>query len=105
MLFLSVGLIYLPFSSMMHGYVLISEYMVCQMYFQVMMDERIIKDDDSDTGGEIEIERVPTRTVEARSKELIPVFDYLQSPMFQQPRYHSYLKVHNIPLSFAHIDL
>lgn len=36
--------------------------------------------------GEIEIERFPTRMVEARSKDLVPVFDYLQSPKFSQAR-------------------
>lgn len=38
------------------------------------------------SGGEVEIEDVPIRAVEARSKYLIPVFDYLQSPKFQQGR-------------------
>ena len=37
-------------------------------------------------GGEIEIERFPTHIIEARSKDLIPVFDYLQTPKFQQAR-------------------
>ncbi|KAL6544429.1 hypothetical protein OROMI_023291 [Orobanche minor] len=38
------------------------------------------------SGGEIEIERVPTRMVEGRLKNLVPVFDYLQSPKFQLGR-------------------
>lgn len=38
-------------------------------------------------GGEIEIERLPTRMIEARSKDLVPVFDYLQTPKFQQARF------------------
>lgn len=37
-------------------------------------------------GGEIEIERVPARTVEARSKDLVPVYNYLQAPKIQQQR-------------------
>lgn len=36
--------------------------------------------------GEIEIERVPTRMIEARSKDLVPLFDYLHAPKFQQIR-------------------
>lgn len=43
-------------------------------------------DEANSLGGEIEIERIPTCTVEARSKGLIPVFDYLQTPKFQQAR-------------------
>lgn len=36
--------------------------------------------------GEIEIERIPTRMIEARSKDLVPLFDYLHAPKFQQIR-------------------
>ncbi|KAJ6797069.1 autophagy-related protein 18f-like isoform X1 [Iris pallida] len=57
-----------------------------EIYFQVMKVESIIADYTSSMGGEIEIERIPTRTIEARSKELIPVFDYLQSSRFHQSR-------------------
>lgn len=75
---------------MIHEFnVLISVSLVCQICFQVIMDENIIAKNDSDTGGELEMERLPTRTIETRSKELMPVFDHLQSPRFQQPRYHS----------------
>ncbi|XP_043705024.1 autophagy-related protein 18f-like isoform X2 [Telopea speciosissima] len=38
------------------------------------------------SGGEIEIERIPTRMIEARSKDFVPVFDYLQTPKIQQTR-------------------
>ncbi|KAJ6842385.1 autophagy-related protein 18f-like isoform X1 [Iris pallida] len=61
-------------------------WMKSEIYFQVLMDKSIIGENSDGTGGEIEIERIPTRTIEARSKELIPVFDYLQSPRFQQSR-------------------
>ncbi|KAJ6819617.1 autophagy-related protein 18f-like isoform X1 [Iris pallida] len=57
-----------------------------EIYFQVLMDESIRGENSDGTGGEIEIERIPTRTVEARSKELIPVSDYLHSPRLQQSR-------------------
>lgn len=42
--------------------------------------------DEGACGGEIEIERVPVRILEARSKDLVPVFDYLQNPKFQHGR-------------------
>ena len=44
-------------------------------------------DGEATSGGEIEIERIPTRMIEARSKDLVPVFDYLQAPKIQQTRY------------------
>jgi hypothetical protein len=34
--------------------------------------------------GEIEIERIQTRVVKARSKYLIPVFDFVQGPRLEQ---------------------
>lgn len=42
---------------------------------------------EGDYGGESEIERFPVRMLEARSKDLVPVFDYLQNPKFQRGRY------------------
>ncbi|KAK1327110.1 Autophagy-related protein 18g [Acorus calamus] len=57
-----------------------------EIYFQVMMTDGIKTVEDTDFGGETEIERIPTRMVEARSKELIPAFNYLQLPRFHQPR-------------------
>lgn len=36
--------------------------------------------------GEVEIEKISTRVIEARSKHLIPVSDYLQSPKPQAAR-------------------
>lgn len=49
---------------------------------------------DNALGGEIEIERFPTRMIEARSKDLVPVFDYLQTPKFQTARCNEVLSVH-----------
>uniref|UniRef100_A0A1D1Z9A3 Breast carcinoma-amplified sequence 3 n=1 Tax=Anthurium amnicola TaxID=1678845 RepID=A0A1D1Z9A3_9ARAE len=60
-----------------------------EIYFQAMMGDNIKMDAVSLSGGETEVERIPTRTIEARSKDLIPVFDYLQMPRFQQPRANS----------------
>lgn len=67
-----------------------------EIYFQVMIGENIITDDISVLGGEIEIERIPTRTVEARSKELIPIFDHLQSSRFQHLRTNNFDYSRNI---------
>ncbi|XP_024198989.1 autophagy-related protein 18f isoform X2 [Rosa chinensis] len=55
-----------------------------ELYFQSMIVEGVKMDGETATGGEIEIERIPTRMIEARSKDLVPVFDYLQTPVFQQ---------------------
>lgn len=55
-----------------------------QIYFQSMRNDDLNVDD---YGGEIEIERFPVRMLEARSKDLVPVFDYLQNPNFQRGRY------------------
>ena len=50
--------------------------------------------EDNVLGGEIEVERFPTRMIEARSKDLVPVFDYLQTPKFQKARCAEVLFVH-----------
>ncbi|KAL6553426.1 hypothetical protein OROGR_007268 [Orobanche gracilis] len=52
-----------------------------EMYFQAMRIDG--SDEEGTSGGEIEIERVSTRMLEGRLKNLVPVFDYLQSPKFQ----------------------
>lgn len=57
-----------------------------EIYFQVMARDGV-KVDEIDNPGELEIERIPTRIIEARSKDLVPVFDYLQSSKISQPRY------------------
>uniref|UniRef100_A0A5B7B4D3 Putative autophagy-related protein 18f isoform X1 n=1 Tax=Davidia involucrata TaxID=16924 RepID=A0A5B7B4D3_DAVIN len=57
-----------------------------EIYFQSMIIDGIKTDEEGALGGEIEIERIPTRIIEARSKDLVPVFDYLQTAKFQQAR-------------------
>ena len=52
-----------------------------------MVKEATIIDEADAAGGEFEIERIPTRVIQARSKHLIPVFEYLQAPKVQQTRY------------------
>ncbi|XP_009358092.2 autophagy-related protein 18f [Pyrus x bretschneideri] len=57
-----------------------------ELNFQSMIMEGVKMDDETASGGEIEIERIPTCMIEARSKDLVPVFEYLQAPIFQQTR-------------------
>lgn len=57
-----------------------------QIYFQSMMIKDFKTGEENFLKGEIEIERFPTRMIEARSKDLVPVFDYLQSHKFSQAR-------------------
>lgn len=56
-----------------------------EMYFQSLLAGGINMDAVGPVGGEIEIERIPVRMIEARSKELVPVFD-CQVPKFLQGR-------------------
>ncbi|XP_022940185.1 autophagy-related protein 18f-like isoform X1 [Cucurbita moschata] len=56
-----------------------------EIYFQVMARDGV-KGDEIDQLGETEIERIPTRMVEARSKDLVPVFNHLQLPKISQTR-------------------
>lgn len=51
-----------------------------------MIDGVQIGDRTTSGGGEIDIERIPTRMIEARSKDLVPVFDYLQGTKFGHAR-------------------
>lgn len=47
-----------------------------------MMAEGIKMEEETAVQGEVEVERIPTRTIEARSKDLVPVFDYLRHSRF-----------------------
>ncbi|XP_022981384.1 autophagy-related protein 18f-like isoform X2 [Cucurbita maxima] len=64
-----------------------------EIYFQVMAKDGV-KGDEIDNLGETEIERIPTRMVEARSKDLVPVFNHLQSPKISQTRNSDQLLLH-----------
>lgn len=55
-----------------------------EIYFQSMTVDGINIHGEATSGGEIEIERIPTRMIEARSKDLVPIIEYLQTPKFQQ---------------------
>lgn len=61
-------------------------WMKAEIYFQTMATEGINMSEDSAFEGEIEIERIPTRTIEVSSKELVPVFEHLQAPKIQPGR-------------------
>lgn len=55
-----------------------------KIYFQCMTTNDGGKvDEECGHGGEIKIERLPFRTIEAKSKHLVPVFDYLRTPKSQ----------------------
>ncbi|XP_061341799.1 LOW QUALITY PROTEIN: autophagy-related protein 18f [Gastrolobium bilobum] len=55
-----------------------------EIYFHPMLKESTIMDEEAASGGEFEIERIPTRMIEARPKHLVPIFDYTQAPKLQQ---------------------
>jgi hypothetical protein len=67
-----------------------------------MLKESTIMDEEGASGGEFEIERIPTSMIEARPKDLVPIFNYMQTPKFQQTRcddiacshIHTYIYVH-----------
>ncbi|CAK9150291.1 unnamed protein product [Ilex paraguariensis] len=58
-----------------------------EIYFQAMVTDGIKIGEADALEGEIEIERITSRMIEARSKDLVPVFDYLQTPKFPPARY------------------
>ncbi|CAN6457995.1 unnamed protein product [Victoria cruziana] len=55
-----------------------------QIYFQMMMLDDVKTEIVNASCGEVEIERVPTRNVEARVKDLVPAVDYPQASKFQK---------------------
>lgn len=61
--------------------------LLIQISFNVLMDQNSKESYSGNSVGEIEIERIPCRTIEAKLKDLVPVFDHLQPPTFQQPRF------------------
>ncbi|KAL9276422.1 hypothetical protein ACSQ67_026027 [Phaseolus vulgaris] len=54
-----------------------------EIYFHSMLQEPNIE---APSEGEFEIEKIPTCVIEARSKDLVPIVDYFQSPNLQQTR-------------------
>ncbi|MQL89949.1 hypothetical protein Taro_022533 [Colocasia esculenta] len=75
-----------------------------EIYFQIMLGDNIKMGTGVLSHGEMEVERIPTCTIEARSKGLIPVFDHLQLPMLQQSRSALFLKL-MITVVFRQIQL
>ncbi|XP_047174286.1 autophagy-related protein 18f-like [Vigna umbellata] len=57
-----------------------------EIYFHSMFQEPNLMGEEAASSGEFEIERIPTCVVEARSKDLVPIFDYFQTPKLQQAR-------------------
>ncbi|KOM43850.1 hypothetical protein LR48_Vigan05g145500 [Vigna angularis] len=57
-----------------------------EIYFHSMLQEPNLMGEEAASSGEFEIERIPTCVVEARSKDLVPIFDYFQTPKLQQAR-------------------
>ncbi|KHN47845.1 Breast carcinoma-amplified sequence 3 like [Glycine soja] len=57
------------------------------IYFHsVGKEATLMMDEEAALGGEFEIEKIPTRVIQARSKDLVPIFDYIQTSKFQQIR-------------------
>lgn len=52
-----------------------------------MLEDSTIMAEEAASGGEFEVERIPTCMIEARSKNLVPIFDYIQTPKLQQKRF------------------
>ncbi|XXG69274.1 hypothetical protein AAC387_Pa06g2186 [Persea americana] len=73
--------------------------------FHVMYTDGIRTDSGDVLGGEIEVERIPTRMIEARSKSLVPVFDHLQTPKFQHSRMSAVDDHRNGPPPYQKSDL
>nr|XP_027187641.1 autophagy-related protein 18f isoform X2 [Cicer arietinum] len=57
-----------------------------KIYFNSMMKKSTIMDEEAASGGEFEIERIPTCMSEARPKDLVPIVNYMQTPKSQQTR-------------------
>lgn len=64
-----------------------------------MMAEEIKMNGETGIQGEIELERIPTRLIEVRSKDLVPVVDYLQHA--RCANFFSLIYIFLLNLSFA----
>ncbi|KAF5190150.1 Autophagy 18 f isoform [Thalictrum thalictroides] len=60
-----------------------------EIYFQNMVLDGL-EAETGNSGGETEIERFSIRVIEARCKDLVPVYDYLQAHKLQQSRASSF---------------
>ncbi|XP_073139509.1 autophagy-related protein 18f-like isoform X2 [Henckelia pumila] len=58
-----------------------------EINFQSILANGYNVDEESTCGGEMELEKFPTRVIEARSKNLVPIFDYLQAPKIRHGRF------------------
>lgn len=60
---------------------------LCNKIKQFRFQELVLNRDDAERnggGGEMEIEGIQTRTIEARTRDLVPAWGYLHSPKSQQ---------------------
>lgn len=57
-----------------------------EIYFHMIMTDGIRTKDEKAVGWETEIENIPTRMVAARTKDLIPVYDHLQTQKLSHSR-------------------
>jgi len=53
----------------------------------VAKEAALMMDEEAAPRGEYEIEKIPTRVIEARSKDLVPIFDFIQTSKFQHTRF------------------
>ncbi|CAJ1956394.1 unnamed protein product, partial [Sphenostylis stenocarpa] len=59
------------------------------IYFRSMLQEPDIMGEEATSGGEFEIERMSNCIIEASSKDLVPIIDYIQTPMLHDTRISS----------------
>ncbi|ESW04971.1 hypothetical protein PHAVU_011G140900 [Phaseolus vulgaris] len=58
-----------------------------EIYFHsVAKEDTLMMDEKAASGGEFEIEKIPTRVIEARLKDLVPILDFIQTSKFQYTR-------------------
>ncbi|CAJ1956804.1 unnamed protein product [Sphenostylis stenocarpa] len=60
-----------------------------EIYFHSMLQEPDIMGEEAASGGEFEIERMSTCIIEARSKDLVPITDCIQTPKLNDTRISS----------------
>ncbi|XP_071701798.1 autophagy-related protein 18f-like isoform X2 [Rutidosis leptorrhynchoides] len=66
-----------------------------QINFQILTIDDVMKDSGNYLKGESEIEKIPTHTVEARSRYLVPAIDHFQRPRVQLARFYEHDKLSN----------
>ncbi|XP_075503183.1 LOW QUALITY PROTEIN: autophagy-related protein 18f-like [Primulina tabacum] len=75
-----------------------------EINFQSILTNGFNVDEESSSGGEIELENFPIRVIEARSKNLVPVFDFLQAPKIRHGRIPLMNSVNNVHLHYQGLE-